>query len=95
MLDETILEQRLVTLEAAVSDLQHKLEEKPTSKNWLERLIGSVSDEATFHEALEYGRAFRQADKPSDDGDVPDAVPVSALPAPVRQANKLKHEGAE
>ena len=69
MLNETALEQRLVTLEAAVSDLQHKLEEKPTSTNWLEKLTGSISDEAAFREALEYGRAFRQADKPNDDGD--------------------------
>ncbi len=67
MLNETTLEQRLLTLEAAVSDLQHKLEEKPASQNWLEKLIGSVSDEAAFREALEYGRAFRQADKPKDD----------------------------
>lgn len=69
MLDETTLEQRLVTLEAAVSDLQHKLEEKPASTNWLEKIIGSVADEAAFREALEYGRAFRQADKPNDDSD--------------------------
>ena len=69
MLNETTLEQRLVTLEAAVSDLQQKLKEKPISKNWLEKFIGSISDEAAFREALEYGRAFRQADKPSDDGD--------------------------
>ncbi len=66
VLDETTLEQRLVTLEAAVSDLQHKLEEKPTSANWLEKLIGSVSDEAAFREALEYGRAFRQVGEPHD-----------------------------
>jgi hypothetical protein len=67
VLDETTLEQRLVTLEAAVSDLQQKLEEKPASKNWLEKLIGSISDEDVFREALEYGRAFRQADKPNDE----------------------------
>jgi hypothetical protein len=61
MLDETVIEQRLVTLEQAVSDLQLKVASKP-SENWLEKLIGSISDEAAFHEALEYGRAFRQAD---------------------------------
>ncbi|HBE47848.1 MAG TPA: transferase hexapeptide repeat containing protein, partial [Cyanobacteria bacterium UBA11369] len=33
--------------------------------NWLDKLIGSISDESAFLEALEYGRAFRQADKPS------------------------------
>lgn len=69
MLDETTLEQRLVTLEQAVSDLQLKFESKPNSENWLEKLIGSISDEAAFLEALEYGRAFRQADKPINEGD--------------------------
>lgn len=67
MLNETILEQRLVTLEQTVSDLQYKLESKPAAENWLDKLIGSVSDETAFLEALEYGRAFRQADKPLDE----------------------------
>ncbi len=69
MLDETILEKRLVTLEQAVSDLQGKLESQSTSENWLEKLIGSISDEAAFLEALEYGRVFRQADKSIDESD--------------------------
>lgn len=69
MLDETTLEQRLVTLEQAVSDLQRKFESKSTSENWLEKLVGSISDEAAFLEALEYGRTFRQADKPTDEVD--------------------------
>lgn len=69
MLDETILEQRLVTLERAVAELQHKSQSKPTSENWLEKLSGSISDEAAFLEALEYGRAFRQVDRPVDKGD--------------------------
>jgi hypothetical protein len=70
MLDETILEQRLTTLERSVIDLQHKLESKPNSENWLDKLIGSISDEDAFREALEYGRAFRQADKPIHEGDI-------------------------
>ncbi|UBF29812.1 transferase hexapeptide repeat containing protein (plasmid) [Kovacikia minuta CCNUW1] len=68
MLDEITLERRLVTLEQAVSDLQQKIESKPTSENWLQKLVGSISDEAAFMEALEYGRTFRQADKPVDEG---------------------------
>jgi hypothetical protein len=69
MLDETILENRLVTLEQAVSELQRKFESKPISENWLEKLIGSISDEVAFLEVLEYGRDFRQADKPTDECD--------------------------
>lgn len=68
MLDETVLERRLLTLERAVVNLQRKVEDKP-SEDWLEKLIGSVFDEAAFLDALEYGRAFRQADRPTSDDD--------------------------
>jgi hypothetical protein len=67
MLNEATLEKRLVTLEQTVSDLQRKLESKPATESWLDKLIGSVSDEAAFLEALEYGRIFRQADKLPDE----------------------------
>jgi hypothetical protein len=50
MLDETT-----PTLEQAVS---------PTPENWLQKIIGSISDEEAFLKASEYGRMFRQADKP-------------------------------
>ena len=64
MLDEAILEKRLVTIEQAVSKLQLTVERR-SSENWLEILIDSISDEEAFLEALEYGRAFRQVDKPT------------------------------
>lgn len=67
MLDETLLEQRLITLERSVAALQHRLENGSNGGNWLEKLIGSISDEDAFLEALEYGRAFRQSDKPIDE----------------------------
>ena len=67
MLDAETLEQRLITLEKIVLDLQHKVDSKPNSDNWIEKLIGSISDDSAFLEALEYGRAFRQSDKPVDD----------------------------
>ncbi len=69
MLDETTLEQRLTTLERAVSELQQKVESKPTSENWLQKLIGSISDEEVFLKALDYGCTFRQSDKPIDEND--------------------------
>jgi hypothetical protein len=68
MLDEAVLEHRLVTLEQAVTELQHKISSQPSSENWLETLTGSISDEAAFLEALEYGRAYREADQPADEG---------------------------
>jgi hypothetical protein len=66
MVDTATLERRLITLEQVVFDLQHKFDSKPNSDNWLERLIGSISDDSAFLEALEYGREFRQSDKPID-----------------------------
>ena len=69
MLDTAMLEKRLINLEQVVFDLQHKFESQPSSDNWLDTLIGSISDDAAFLEALEYGRAFRQSDKPMDDAD--------------------------
>lgn len=67
MLDTATLEQRLMNLEQVVFDLQHRFENKPSSDNWLEKLIGSISDDAAFMEALEYGRTFRQSDQPIDE----------------------------
>lgn len=66
MLNEAAIEQRLVTLEQTVSDLQLKFQSK-SAEHWLEMLIGSISDEVAFLEAIEYGRAFRQSDKPDDE----------------------------
>ncbi|MGK7902510.1 MAG: hypothetical protein AB4352_14050 [Hormoscilla sp.] len=37
------------------------------SSNWLENVIGSVSDEQTFLEALEYGKSLRYADRPTEE----------------------------
>ena len=69
MLDTAALEQRLISLEQIVFNLQYKFDSSTRSDNWLERLIGSISDDSAFLEALEYGRAFRQSDKPIDDAD--------------------------
>ncbi|MCL1467123.1 transferase hexapeptide repeat containing protein [Argonema galeatum] len=68
MLDEATIECRIAILEQEVAELKRKSESKSISGNWLDKLIGSISDESAFLEALEYGRAFRQADKPNDEG---------------------------
>ena len=69
MPEETMFEQRLSAVEHAIVDLQRRLGEVPASPDWLDKVIGSVTDEAAFREALEYGRAFREADRPSDGTD--------------------------
>jgi hypothetical protein len=68
MLDEATLERRLAIIEQEVANLKRKSESNSISGNWLDKLIGSISDKSAFLEALEYGRAFRQADKPNDEG---------------------------
>ncbi len=62
MLDEANFEQRLAILEQTVADIKHQVIDAPTYSNWLEKVIGSISDEPAFLEALEYGRSLRHAD---------------------------------
>jgi hypothetical protein len=66
MLDETTLEQRLVNLERTVAELKLQISVAPVANNWLEQFTGSISDEQTFMEILEYGKSIRWADKPLD-----------------------------
>lgn len=66
MLNEVSLEQRLTTLEQSVLELQHKVNHQPNPNNWLEQLIGAISDDDAFDKALEYGRIFRQSDNPTE-----------------------------
>jgi hypothetical protein len=65
MSTEPTIEQRLTALERAVADLQQQLTAHPSAENWLERIIGSFKDEPAFDEVLEYGRAFRAAERPA------------------------------
>lgn len=69
MLNEVILEKRLTKLEKAVANIEDALENASNTDNWLQKLIGSISDEEVFLEALEYGRAFRKSDQPVYDND--------------------------
>ncbi len=63
MSSETALEQRVAAVEEAVTELRHRLASRPGRTDWLAEVVGSISDEEAFAEALEYGRAFRQADR--------------------------------
>ncbi len=68
MPESAVLEQRLEAVECAVANLQRRLGDAPPVGNWLEKAAGSISDEPAFLEALEFGRAFRRADLPADEG---------------------------
>src|SRR5207302_401595 len=56
MINEAILEQRLANLERAVADLERRVPATPASGTWLEKVTGSISDEAAFLEALNSGQ---------------------------------------
>jgi len=65
-IDETVLD-RLSALEATVAQLQREILSLKAGPNWLERVVGSVTDVDAFREALEYGRAYRESDRPNDE----------------------------
>lgn len=66
MLNEVKLEQRLVTIEKAIADLQTQINHEPKSSNWLEKITGSISDESAFLAALEYGKTWRKSEQITD-----------------------------
>ena len=41
----------------------------PDPDNWLDKVIGYISDMEAFEEALKYGREFRSSDRPADEDD--------------------------
>ena len=67
MAAELTLEQRLANVEATVRQLQYRLDSQPPAANWLDSVIGSFKNDPAFDEVLEYGRAIRQADRPTED----------------------------
>ena len=69
MLDETTIEQRLATLEHTVADLKRRSDGVSADSNWLEKVIGSISDEPTFLQALEYGKLLRYTDRYTGEAD--------------------------
>jgi hypothetical protein len=66
MSTEPTVEQRLAALEAAVKEIQNRLGLAPLAERWWEK-IPPVEDIEAFREAMEYGRAYRYADRPPDE----------------------------
>ncbi len=69
MSKEDEFERRLAAVEQAVADLQRRLADVPDPNNWLDKVVGSISDVEAFDEALKYGREYRYSDRPADDDD--------------------------
>ena len=66
---ESSIEQRLATVEQAVSELQQRLARLPVATNWVARITGSFKDEPAFEEVLALGRAIRASDRPPAEAD--------------------------
>jgi phage shock protein A len=64
----TDLKQEIIDLKQEIVDLKQKNIDRPAT-NWMDKLVGSITDEAAFLEALDYGRSVRQSDRPLDDID--------------------------
>jgi hypothetical protein len=71
MLSNATLETRLSQVEQELAQIKQQLgqssDEKVRAKNaWLEKVVGSVTNDEAFLEAMEYGRAFRQSEMLND-----------------------------
>jgi hypothetical protein len=66
---DAAVEQRLSALEHAVARLEGRLKPREPDPDWLERVAGSIADDEAFRKVLDYGREFRQSDRPPDDAE--------------------------
>jgi hypothetical protein len=59
---ETLIDDRLKSLERDVADLKQHLMQKNSTDNWLDRLAGSMKDEPDFDQVLELGKELRRSE---------------------------------
>lgn len=65
------LAQRLLAVEAALQEIQHRLATLPPTPHWLDAISGSCKDNPAFAEVMALGRAFREAQPYPDDPGAP------------------------
>lgn len=71
------LEQRLEAVEREVADLKKRLAEArapapvQASGSWIDKVAGIIDkeDEEAFLQMMEYGRQYRQSDRPAEEAD--------------------------
>ncbi len=71
MMTQTQLEERLLAVETALTEMQRRLATLPPAPNWLDEIIGSFKDEPAFEEVIAFGRAFRESQPYPDDPGAP------------------------
>lgn len=67
-MSESSIEQRLTAAETAVSELQHRIANVPSSPNWLEQVTDALKDGPAFEDVMAYGKAQEEADQLLDSG---------------------------
>ncbi len=65
--ENATLEERITVVENAVRELQEAMRNRQPSRDWLDRVIGSMKDQPGFDEVLALGREARRADQPAED----------------------------
>jgi hypothetical protein len=71
MMTQTQLEERLLAVETALSEIQRRLATLPPAPNWLDEIIGSFKDKPAFDEVIAFGRAFRREELSQEDAGGP------------------------
>src|SRR5262249_51399106 len=67
MMTQAELEARLLAVETALKELQHRLATLPPAPHWLDTIIRSFKDEPAFEAGIAVGRPFRRAGPHSPD----------------------------
>ena len=71
MMTQAELEARLLAVETALKEIQHRLATLLPAPHWLDAIIGSFKDAPAFDEVIALGRAFREAEPYADDPGAP------------------------
>jgi hypothetical protein len=71
MMTQAQLEERLLAVETALSEISRRLATLPPTPNWLDEIIGSFKNDPAFEEVIALGRAFRESQPYPDDPGAP------------------------
>lgn len=52
---------RLSAIERSIAEIQAQIKQHSMREDWLDNVIGSISDHEAFEKVLEYGREFRKS----------------------------------
>ncbi len=95
---EPTIEQGLAALEAAMAEIR---QQSPPVRTpvllWLEKISGIMTDKAAFEEMTAHGRAYRDADRPSDDEPSRGSswIPITSASSRMEQESSIRTSSGE